>query len=238
MELTQSQFLVALGQIIAIDILLSGDNAIVIALAARSLPKHQQRWAILGGTAGAVGLRILFATVVIYLMTIPYLKLVGGVLLLWIAVKLLLPDDDGGGEDGGKSSAGNTKFLGAIGTIMMADAVMSLDNVIGIAAASKGSILLLSIGLAISIPICIYGATLVLKLLGRYPWLVTAGCGLLGWIGGDVAYSDPAVAALTAELHPYWHHAVAAICAVLVVVVGHAIARHVARRRKVLDIAE
>lgn len=236
MELTQSQFLVALGQIIVIDILLSGDNAIVIALAARSLPKHQQRWVILGGTAGAVGLRILFATVVIYLMSIPYLKLVGGVLLLWIAVKLLLPDDDG--KDGEGSAPTNTKFLGAIGTIMMADAVMSLDNVIGIAAASKGSILLLSIGLAISIPICIFGATLVLRLLGRFPWLVTGGCALLGWIGGDIAYSDPGIAAWTAGLHPYWHHAVAAICTVMVVVVGHVVARHLARRRKVLDIAE
>jgi YjbE family integral membrane protein len=236
MELTQSQFLVALGQIIVIDILLSGDNAIVIALAARSLPKHQQRWAILGGTAGAVGLRIIFATVIIYLMTIPYLKLVGGLLLLWIAVKLLLPEDAAG--DGEGSASGNTKFLGAIGTIMMADAVMSLDNVIGIAAASKGSILLLAIGLAISIPICIFGATLVLRLLGRYPWLVTGGCALLGWIGGDVAYTDPAVAAWTGKLHPYWNYAVAAICMVLVVVVGHAVARHLARRRKVLDIAE
>jgi YjbE family integral membrane protein len=236
MELGGSQFWVALGQIIVIDILLSGDNAIVIALAARSLPKHQQRWAILGGTAGAVVLRIIFATIIIYLMAIPYLKLVGGLLLLWIAVKLLLPDDDGGDSD--ESKLGNTKFLGAIGTIMMADAVMSLDNVIGIAAASKGSVLLISIGVAISIPICIFGATMVLKLLGRFPWLVTAGCGLLGWIAGDIAYSDPAIAAWTGKLHPNWHHAVAALCAVLVVVAGHAIARYLARRRKVLDIAE
>ncbi|MGH6663271.1 MAG: TerC family protein [Rhodospirillales bacterium] len=234
--MTESQFLVALGQIIVIDILLSGDNAIVIALAARSLPKHQQRWAILGGAAGAVGLRIVFATVIIYLMAIPYLKLVGGVLLLWIAIKLLLPDDDG--KDGVEAKPGNTKLLGAMGTIIMADAVMSLDNVIGIAAAAKGSILLLSIGLAISIPICIFGATLVLRLLGRFPWLVTGGCALLGWIAGDIAYADPGIAHLTEGLHPYWHHAVAGATMMLVVIVGHAIARHLARRRKVLDIAE
>jgi YjbE family integral membrane protein len=233
--LSDSQFWVQLSQIIVIDILLSGDNAVVIALAARNLPKHQQRWAILGGTAGAVGMRIVFAAAVAYLMNIPYLKLVGGVLLLWIAVKLVLPER-GGGKD--KETAARTAWWSAIGTIMMADAVMSLDNVIGIAAAAKGSIMLLSIGLAISIPICIFGATLVLRLLGRFPFLVTGGCALLGWIAGDIGYSDQAIAALTVGLDPRWHYLVAGGCAILVVVVGHGLARHMARQRRVVDIAE
>lgn len=231
---SDTQFWVQLSQIIIIDILLSGDNAVVIALAARSLPPEQQRWAILGGTAGAVAMRIGFAAIVVYLMDLPYLKLIGALLLLWIAVKMLMPE----AEDGHDKIKPRAALWSAIGTIMMADAVMSVDNVIGVAAAAKGSILLLAIGIAISIPICIFGATLVLKLLTRFPFIVTLGCGLLGWVAGDIGYSDPALRNWTAGLAPYWHHVVAGTGALFVVAVGHAIRAATMRRRRVADIAE
>jgi len=236
MSVTEPQFWIALLQIIGIDILLSGDNAVVIALAARNLPSHQRRWAIIGGTAGAVGLRILFATVIVFLMKIPYLQLIGAVLLFWIAVKLLMPEHEGEDEHG-NIKAGTT-LRGAITTIIMADAVMSLDNVIGIAAAAKGSVELLIIGLLISIPLVVYGSTLVLKLLDRYPLLITAGGALLGWIAGDIAVRDPGIIKWTEPYMPYAHYISAAGCAVLAVAIGHLIARHQAKRRaRVIDTA-
>lgn len=227
-----AQFWVQLSQIIVIDILLSGDNAVVIALAARRLPAQQQKVAILGGTAGAVAMRIAFAAIVVYLMNIPYLKLVGALLLLWIAVKLLLPEDG----DGDDKVPARTAIWGAIGTIMMADAVMSIDNVIGVAAAAKGHVGMLAIGIAISIPICIFGAAVVLKLLTRFPFIVTLGCGLLGWVAGDIGFSDPAVARWIGTFEPLWHHVVSGATALLVVIVGHVVGA-VMRRRRVEDIA-
>lgn len=227
------QFWLQLGQIIIIDILLSGDNAVVIALAARNLEPKQQRMAIIGGTVGAVLLRIVFAALIVYLMTIPYLKVIGGVLLLWIAVKLVLPEK----EDDGDTKA-HTALLAAMGTIVMADAVMSLDNVIGVAAAAKGSMLLLGIGLAISIPLCIFGATIVLKLIDRFPILITLGCALLGWVAGDVIISDPGVRELTGDHAAEWDHVAAFACAILVVVTGNAIARYAARHEHVTDIVD
>lgn len=234
MSVTDPQFWIALLQIIGIDILLSGDNAVVIALAARNLPAEQRRWAIVGGTAGAVLLRILFATVIVFLMKIPYLQLIGAVLLFWIAVKLLLPEHESEDEHG-NIKAGAT-LRSAIMTIIMADAVMSLDNVIGIAAAAKGSVALLIIGLLISIPLVVYGSTLVLKLLDRFPIVVTGGGALLGWIAGDIGVRDPGIAKWMAPLMPTAHYVAAATCAVLAVVVGHLIARYQAKRRsRVID---
>ncbi len=227
------QFWLQLGQIIVIDILLSGDNAVVIALASRNLPAEQQRMAIIGGTAGAVLLRVLFAVIIAYLMTIPYLKLVGGLLLLWIAVKLVLPEK----EDDGDTKA-HTALWAAMGTIVMADAVMSLDNVIGVAAAAKGSVTLLAIGLAISIPLCIFGAAIVLKLLDRYPVLITLGCALLGWVAGTVMISDAAVREITTDHAGDWDHVASFACAILVVLTGNAIARFAARHEHVTDVIE
>ena len=166
---------------------MSGDNAVVIALACRSLPAGQRRWGILLGTAGAIALRVLFAAFVIYLLAVPLLKIAGGALLLWIAVKLLLPEDEGDGEG---ITARATLFT-AVRTIIIADAVMSLDNVIGIAAAARGDLLLLVLGLLISIPLIVFGSSLILRLLDRFPLIVVLGGALLGWVAGGVIVHDP-----------------------------------------------
>src|SRR3546814_456606 len=183
------QFFISLLQIIWIDILLSGDNAVVIALACRSLPPNQKKWGIICGAGAAIVLRIIFAIFIVFLLTVPYLKIVGGILLFWVAVKLVLPEEGGEGE----GISGGSSLWSAIRTIVIADAVMSLDNVIAIAAASHGRIELLILGLLISIPLIVYGSTLVLKALDRFPLLITAGGALLGWIAGEVIVTDPVV---------------------------------------------
>jgi len=184
-------FWTALMQIIGINILLSGDNAVVIALASRSLPPEQRKWAILGGSGAAIVLRIIFSLVIVWLLAIPYLKLIGGLLLLYIGVKLLIPEEHGEGDIAAKSN-----LWGAIQTITIADAVMSLDNVVAIAAAAQGSIVLISIGLLISVPLIVFGSQLVLGILTRFPVLVVAGGGLLGWIAGEIIVSDEVVHSL------------------------------------------
>jgi YjbE family integral membrane protein len=171
-------FWVGLGQIIVVNILLSGDNAVVIALAARSLPPHQQKKAIIWGSVAAIVMRVILTIVAVKLLTMPYLKIVGGLLLFWIAIQLLLSEDDGG--EGIESS--NNVWV-AIRTILIADLVMSLDNVIGVAAAAKGDDVLVILGLAISIPLIIFGSTILLKLMDRFPIIITGGAALLGWVG-------------------------------------------------------
>ncbi len=181
------EFWLALSQIILINIVLSGDNAVVIALASRSLPPRQQKRAILFGSMGAILLRIVLTFFAIYLLSLPYLKLVGAALLLWIGVGLLKGDDEE------TDLASHSNLAAAIKTIIVADLVMSLDNVIGVAAAAKGDIVLLVVGLVISIPLIIYGSTLILKLMDRFPAIITIGAGLLGWVAGEMAISDPSV---------------------------------------------
>src|SRR5437660_2562927 len=187
-ELLTSQFWLGLGAIIWVNIILSGDNAVVIALAARSLPSHQQTKAVIWGAGAAVVLRIVLTIVAVESLKLSYLKLLGGVLLLWIAVKLLVPEDDGG--DGIKSSS---NLLAAIKTILIADLVMSLDNVIAVAAVAKGSVVLLVLGLLISIPLVVYGATLLMKLMERYPVIITIGAALIGYVAGEMLVTDPIV---------------------------------------------
>ncbi len=218
------QFWVGLLQIVWIDIILSGDNAVVIALACRRLPKHQQRVAILAGTGAAIGLRVAMATVVTLLLEISYLKLIGSVLLLWIAIKLLAPQEEEGGEG---ANIGN--LWQAIRTIVIADFVMSLDNVIGIAAAAKGSVLLLTLGLMISIPLIVFSSTLILKFMGRYPWIVTLGGALLGYIAGEMAVTDRAVTGWITDYAPVLHTVGPILGIVLVVAVGKALAARAAR---------
>jgi len=191
-------FLLALLQIIWINILLSGDNAVVIALACRSLPPRERKIGIMLGAGAAVGLRIIFTLMVVWLMEIPYLKLVGGVLLLWIAIKLLTDETD---EASVKES---DTIWNAVRTVAIADMVMSLDNVIAIAAAAKGSTALIIFGLCLSVPLIVFGATLVITLLQRYPALVWAGAGLLGWVAGSIMVSDPGWHSLFGE----WPHLV------------------------------
>ena len=233
-ELSTALFWVDLLQIIGINILLSGDNAVVIALASRSLPEAQRKIAILGGSAAAVVLRIIFCLVIVSLLKIPYLKLVGGLLLLYIGVKLVVPESEGHGN----GIAAKSNVWGAIQTILIADAVMSLDNVVAIAAAAHGSVLLNTLGLVISIPLIVFGSQLVLRVLNRFPILVVLGGGLLGWIAGEIIVSDPAVHAFL----PYDEHLQAQIAkpilALLVMAAGMALSgRAVAQSHEVVDLA-
>ncbi len=215
MTFTSTEFWIALMQIIGINIVLSGDNAVVIALAARSLPPGQQRKAIVWGSGAAVAMRIVLTIVAVELLRLPYLKLAGAALLLWIAVQLLLPEEEGHGP----AVAGST-LMGAIRTILLADLVMSLDNVIGVAAAAKGSTTLLVLGLAISIPLVVFASTLLLTLMGRFPVIVTLGAALLGWVAGDMVLSDPAVRTWVEAQTSVLHYAVPALGAIAVVLIG------------------
>jgi YjbE family integral membrane protein len=185
MDFLSTQFFISLGQIIWIDLLLSGDNAIVIALACRNLPADQRKMGILLGTGAAIGLRILFALVISWLLGIPFLKIVGGLLLFWIAIKLI-QGDEGHGE-----VEGATSLWSAVKTIAIADAVMSLDNVLAVSAASHGNIWLFTFGILLSIPLIIYGSNVILSILTRFPVLIWLGAALLGWIAGDMISEDP-----------------------------------------------
>ncbi len=190
------EFWVAVGQIVMIDILLGGDNAVVIALACRKLPPAQRTKGILWGTAGAIVLRVVLIFFALTLLAIPFLKIAGALLLVWIGVKLLAPDAD----DGHANIAASDKLLAAIKTIVVADLVMSIDNVIAIAGAAQGAadhheMPLVIFGLVISIPIIVWGSQLVIKLMDRFPFIITFGGMLLGWIAGTMLVSDPALAA-------------------------------------------
>jgi len=224
---TDAQFWVGLLQIIWVNILLSGDNAVVIALACRQLPPRQQTMGIILGTLPAVVLRIVFTVFIAYLMGIPYLKMVGGALLFWVAVKMLQGEDEG--DDAVQSGA---TIWAAVRTIVVADAVMSLDNVIAIAAAARGDMVLLVLGLLISMPLVIFGSAILLKLLTRFPILVTAGGALLGWIAGEVMVTDPAVLHWVEEHAPALETAVPAGGAVAVVLIGRVLSRLQARRKE------
>ena len=193
-QFMNADFWIAVGQIIMIDILLGGDNAVVIALACRKLPPKQRTQGILWGTAGAIGLRVVLIFFALTLLAIPYLKIVGAVLLVWIGVKLLLPEDEGGH---GEIQASD-KLWAAVKTIIVADLVMSVDNVIAIAGAAQGAhsdhqLALVVFGLVVSIPIIVWGSQLVIKLMDRFPMIITIGGMLLGWIAGTMAVTDPAV---------------------------------------------
>ncbi len=230
-EIQTTVFWVGLWQIILVNIVLSGDNAVVIALAARSLPAHQQSKAIFWGAGAAVVMRIVLTIIAVEMLKWPWLKLIGAVLLLWIAVKLLVP------EDGGDDVESSDNLWAAIKTILIADLVMSLDNVIGVAAAAKGSITLLILGLAISIPLVIFGATMLMKLMHRFPVIITIGAGLLGWVAGDMAATDPVVKDWVDANAAWLHWAAPAAGAVLVVVIGKWLAARAAAEAEVVDLA-
>ncbi len=193
-SLLYPEFWLAVGQIVMIDILLGGDNAVVIALACRRLPPQQRRLGILWGTAGAIILRVVLIFFALALLSIPYLKLIGAALLLWIGIKLLLPEED---NKHGKLP-GSERLLAAIKTVIVADFVMSLDNVIAIAGAAQSAgdshkMLLVIFGLLVSIPIIVWGSQLVIRLMDRWPSIITLGSMLLGWIAGEMAMTDPAL---------------------------------------------
>lgn len=237
-DLASAVFWLALGKIIVANIILSGDNAVVIAMACRNLSDQHRKPAIIGGSLGAIVLRVIFVFMITWLLSIPYLKLLGGALLLWIGVKLL-NEDEGEGEGGVKASA---SLWGAVWTIIVADAIMSLDNAIAIAAAANNDGVLILLGLIISIPIIIFGSTLLTTILQRYPVLVVIGGALLGWIGGEVMATDGkppnadvappgTIAAWLEHQIPHAEHVCAAAGAVFVVVLG----MYLSRRRKPTD---
>ena len=218
-EFMTASFWLAVGQIIMIDILLGGDNAVVIALACRNLPDKQRTKGIVYGTIGAIVLRVILIAFALVLLTIPYLKLVGAVLLLWIGVKLLQPEDE---DDHSINSS--DKLWAAVKTVIIADLVMSVDNVLAIAGAAQGAhqdhqLALVIFGLLVSIPIIVGGSQLVLKLMERFPIVITLGAMLLGWIAGQMAYSDPAFKPYLPQA-PFWSYGAAVAGAVLVLVIG------------------
>lgn len=206
-----SGFWIPLWQIIMINIVLSGDNAVVIAMACRELPEQQQKLGILLGSFGAIALRVILTFFAVLLLELPLLKLVGALLLVWIGVKMLLPSEDEVALDG------HAQLWAAVRTVIVADFVMSLDNVIGVAAAAKGSVVLLVLGLGISIPLIIYGSTLLLTLMNRYPVIVTLGGAVLGWVAGEMLVSDPVVAPWI-EANARWIHDASPTLAALLVV--------------------
>jgi len=215
-------FLLSLGQIVWINALLSGDNAVVIAMACRGLPGNQQRIGMVAGAAAAVLLRIVFTAIVVVLLGIPYLKVIGAAALLWIAVDLVRPKKSGGEAEIAESGS----LLKAIGTIALADMIMSLDNVIAIAGAAHGDWRLIVAGLAISVPLIVAGSAVILKIMDRFPAVVWLGAALLGFVAGEMLMSDAAVLARLGEpfIH-HWERPVAVLLALAVVVTGFFLVR-------------
>lgn len=218
--------LLQLVQIIWINIILSGDNAVVIAMACRGLPQGKKRTGMILGSLVAVALRIIFTVLIVTLLTTPFLKIIGGCLLLWIAVKLILGEDEQGDE-----LKETDRLWHAVRTVVIADAVMSLDNVLAIAAVAKGSIVLLVVGLAISVPLIVAGSALIMSLLARFPILVWAGAALLGWVAGEMLVSDPWLVGILGENTVHQAEMPAgAICAVFVVGLGLILSRRAANQ--------
>ena len=222
------QFWVAALEIVVINILLSGDNAVVIALACRNLPKKQRKLGIFYGVIGAVVLRIILTFFAVQLLQLPYLQLVGAALLLWIGIKLIAEDD--AGDD--PAVQASDRLLSAVKTVIVADLVMSLDNVIGVAGAAKGSVLLLIFGLVVSIPLVVIGSQLIMMLIERFRWLVVAGGGLLGYIAGEIATADAAVKPWIDDRMPDLHWVVPVAGVALVVAAGMGLARRGRQRAK------
>ena len=222
MEYFNDAWVIAVLQVIAIDIVLGGDNAIIIALACRNLPKHQRRAGIIWGAAGAIILRVIMVFFATNLMEIPGLRIIGGILLIWIGVKLLTEIET---HDLDSKINQSSNLLTAIRTIIIADFVMSLDNALAITAAAKGDIGLVVFGLLLSVPIIIWGSALILRLMERFPVIITAGAGLLGWLGGGLMISDKLLAEFTAILPPATPTMATAIGAIFVIAVGRFIAK-------------
>lgn len=214
--LLTADFWFGIFKIIWIDVILSGDNAVVIALAARSLPPAQQRKAILWGCGFAIALRIALTVVAAKLMSFPILQILGGCLLLWIGIGLLKGDD---AQTSNATAPRQSGMFIAIRTILLADLVMCLDNVIAVAATAQGDMTLLIFGLALSIPLVLFGSTLMIKLMERFPWIVLLGAGLIGWVAGETIVNDHLLKPITLQ-YPSVHYAAAVCGALLVLSVG------------------
>jgi YjbE family integral membrane protein len=231
-SLSNPDIWIALFQIAVINVLLSGDNAVVIALACRSLPPKQQKQAFIVGAAGIVILMTILTAFAAYLLTLPWLELIGSVLLLWIGIKLLLPEDDEGNVEQ------SSNFWEAVKTIIIADIVMSLDNVLGMAGAARGHLGMLFIGMVITIPLILFGSAMIMKLMERFPIFITGGAALLGYVAGEMAVSDPGIKTFM-EAHHALDTIVPIVGAAAVVIVGKMIAkRREARAPKVEIVAE
>ncbi len=228
-----TQFWVDVFKIIVINLLLSGDNAVVIALACRNLPLELRKKGILFGVGGAIVLRILLTFFAVSLLELPYLKLVGALLLLWIGIKLIVPEE----EHSAVSIQTDTRLLGAIKTILIADLVMSLDNVLGVAAAAKGNVPLLVFGLVISIPIITLSSQLVLKLIDRFPIIINAGGALLGYVAGEMLVGEAMFKPLVETRH-YLHWLIPALCAALVLVAGRWLTMRKTVEPEVIDLVD
>jgi YjbE family integral membrane protein len=218
------QFWVAVLQIVLIDILLSGDNAVVIALACRNLAGRQRKLGIIWGVGGAIGLRVVLTFFAVTLLTLSYVKLVGGALLLWIGIRLVVPQH----ADGGQEIKAAGSLMSAIRTIVVADLVMSLDNVIAVAAAARDSVFLLIFGLALSIPLMVWASQLILRLMDRYPVIILGGGALLGWIALSMAIADPVVMPVLAPFEAWLSWAAPLLGALVVIITG----KWVAARRQ------
>ncbi|MDG9698559.1 TerC family protein [Ottowia cancrivicina] len=231
-EFLTAHFWVAVGQIILIDILLGGDNAVVIALACRQLPENQRLKGILWGTAGAILLRVALIAFAITLLKVPFLKIAGAALLIWIGVKLITPHD----EDAHGNIQASDKLWSAVKTVIVADLVMSIDNVIAIAGAAQNAgeqhqMALVILGLVVSIPIIVWGSQIVLKLMDRFPVIILLGGMLLGWIAGGMFQTDPMLKDLIPQ-EQSWHYALGAAGALLVLAIGQALKARRARGKK------
>ena len=218
-------FWAALGSIILANVLLSGDNAVVIAMAARGLPAHQQKKAIVFGSGAAIVMRIVLTLIAVKMLGLPWLKLAGGLALLYIGANLMSEEEDQHGKE-----AKPIGVAAAIRTILVADLVMSLDNVLAVAAAAQGNTVLLVIGLAVSIPLIVFGSTLILKVMERFPIIIVAGAALLGWLAGEMMLTDPALHRWFGELPAYAERVGGVVGAVLVVIVGKLLQRRAKSR--------
>jgi len=227
------ELVASLLEILGVNIILSGDNAVVIALAARNLPHKQQRMAIVLGSAAAILLRVVLTLVAAEMLQLPWLRLAGGALLLWIGVSLLLDGDQGGHE--AKPGQG---LWGAVRTILVADFVMSLDNVLGVAAAAKGHFGLLITGLVLSIPLIMFGSGIILRIMDRYPIIITLGAALIGYVAGEMLVDEPVLAHWLHDGGRWIHYTVAIACALFVVAVGTALGARAKRLRgsQVIDV--
>lgn len=227
------ELLASLLEILGVNIILSGDNAVVIALAARNLPPKQQRLAIILGSAAAIVLRVVLTLVAAEMLKLPWLRLAGGVLLVWIGVSLLLD-----GDQGGHAAKAGMGLGAAVRTILVADLVMSLDNVLGVAAAAHGQFGLLIAGLVLSIPLIMFGSGIILRIMDRYPIIITLGAGLIGYVAGEMLVDEPVLAHWLHGGGRWVHYGVAIACALFVIALGTALAARAARLRgsQVIDL--
>lgn len=231
--LSTTQFWVDVFKIIVIDLLLSGDNAVVIALACRNLPPDQRKKGIAYGVAGAILLRVVLTFFAVNLLSLPYLKLVGAFLLIWIGIKLILPEE----EHGEGNVKADIHLWGAVKTIIVADFVMSLDNVLGVAGAAHGNAMLLVFGLLVSIPLIAWSSQLVLKLIDRFPFIIYAGGALLGYVAGEMLVGEALFKSLLEAQHAL-HWLIPGACAVLVLAVGKWLALRMAAAARAVDLVD